>query len=258
MITDRFKGAEYMSLLRKLNFAIVGQGGIGSPFCITISRALSESNVTMFGYEYDVIEAHNIGGQFFRMEQIGKKKDESIMELMEEFSYYYRFTPLGKFEQDSEVHPIMFMAVDHNPTRYLAFQKWREEAEKNNWEHTVLIEEEDGVEVEYKIPYMMFDGRLAFNQMELYCITKHTEKAHEQHNLHRENNNLVEDGCTTKANPEQGYLVGNFMFTWYRNFLQNVIDMNQGFPATKWCPYKWTFNLSTGKTNTYGSKSNFI
>lgn len=249
---DRFKGAEYMPLLRALNLTVIGQGGIGSPFCFTTSRALSGSEARMFAYEYDTVEVQNLGGQVFSIEDIGTPKAEATQKRLKLYSDYERFLPLGKFEEDSMLTPTLMMCVDHNPTRYMSHHLWVEQSKNMGWKQKVVCGDD-----EYEVPCFYLDGRLAFNQFQIFCVTEHTYKAHEAHHLHKENNSLMVPGCTTQYNPEQGFLVGNFMFTWYRNFIQNVVDMHQGFPATKWCPYMWSFNLSTGKQSQHGEFANF-
>lgn len=248
-IQDRFKGAEYMPLLQALPITMVGQGGIGSPFALILSRSNPKA---IFGYEFDTVEEHNLGGQIFSLQDVGKGKALATQERLENYSNFFDFTMLGELFEDSEVTPTTFMCVDSNPARYMAFQTWKKMGEEKGWSHKLEV---DGME--YDVPNVMFDGRLTFNKFEIYCITEHTAAFHEANNLHKENNNLTDSECTTKSNPEVGILTGGLMFTWYRNFLQNVIDTNTLGVGFKNCPYKWTMNLSNGEINCYGQHANF-
>jgi len=248
-IQDRFKGAEYMPLLNSLSITMVGQGGIGSPFALALSRA---HPAAIFAYEYDIVEEHNLGGQIFSLSDVGEGKAEATQSRLEAYSDYYNFTPLGELLEDSEVTPTIFMCVDSNPARYLAFQTWKKMGETKGWTHEVELDD-----IKYIMPNVYFDGRLSFNQVEIYCVTEHTAAHHEATNLHLTNNNLTEGECTTKSNPEVGIVTGGLMFTWYRNFLQNVIDANILGVTAKTVPYKWTFNLSNGDINSYGKHANF-
>lgn len=243
IIQSRFKGAEYMSLLPLLPICMVGAGGIGSPFAFIISRANPKS---IYLYEYDTVEEHNLGGQIYNKRDIGHPKAAQTIKRVSDYSDYQNIQPLGKLEEQSEVTPITFMCVDDNPARYTAFQAWKKEAEANNWVYKVEV---NGIN--YDVPYVMYDGRLSFNSYDVFVITKDNYKYHEENNLPKENKNLLEEGCTTKANPEVGFLTAARMFTYYRNWLQNVIDVNQGYGAFKNVPYRFNENLSTGHINVW-------
>lgn len=233
-ITARFKGAEVMPLLQSLPICVVGNGGIGSHFLMTMTKAGPKE---VFNYEYDVVEVHNLGGQLFNKEQVGDDKATAILETCSEFNGYSRFNQLGKFKETSGTLPIMFMCVDKNSVRKIALEQWIKNAEENNWLHTIVI---DGVE--HTLPYVMIDGRISFSKLNLFVITKDTAKFHLSHKLPLEESETTPD-CTTKSNPFVGPTVANLMVSTYFNFLQNTIDYNSLGLIAREVPYLLEFDF---------------
>ena len=96
----------------------------------------------------------------------------------------------------------------------------------------------------------MIDGRLSFENYDVYCVTKLSADYHKENRLPYKVN-IVAPTCTTVSNPEVGILTGNRMVSYYRNFLSNTINMNQGFPASKFVPYRFNEDLGTGEIKVY-------
>lgn len=243
-IQSRFSGAEYAPFINQIPICTIGAGGIGSPFHLIISRM---NPLRIVNYEGDSVEIHNLGGQIFSLADIGKPKAEATAERLEAYSDYRNFSQMGWFERNNDsVLPVMFMCVDNNEVRLEAAIKWREEAEKNDWKFKVEVDEET-----YEFEWVMFDGRLSFNSLDVYVITKDTIDYHINNRLPISEEEILPPNCTTKANPEVGIMTATFMVTNYRNWVQNQINIMQEFPITKNVPYRFNVNLAALQFKTY-------
>ena len=60
-----------------LNITIVGAGGIGSWTALSLAK-MGYENITV--YDFDKVEEHNIGTQFYKTEDIGRDKVHALME----------------------------------------------------------------------------------------------------------------------------------------------------------------------------------
>lgn len=110
----RFSGAPWYESVKKTPVILIGAGGIGSWAALLLSR--TGFNVTV--YDPDIIEAHNIGGQLYRMNQIGQPKVRALAEIVGQFSetkitgyaqLYPRNVPAN--------NAIVVLAVDNIKTR---------------------------------------------------------------------------------------------------------------------------------------------
>lgn len=62
---------------------VVGAGGIGSPVALALAK-MGCRNLTL--YDPDVVEAHNLPNQFYRLRDVGRPKVEALAEVIEEFA----------------------------------------------------------------------------------------------------------------------------------------------------------------------------
>lgn len=82
----RFSSAEWAELIKESEVTIAGLGGIGSWTALLISR-LKPSFITV--YDFDTIDSTNISGQFYTMDQVGRKKADATCINLSSFSNYY-------------------------------------------------------------------------------------------------------------------------------------------------------------------------
>lgn len=247
-IDSRFSGAEYAPAIKQIPIATIGCGGIGSPFHLMISRM----NPKMIAnFEYDTVEIHNLGGQVFSMDDVGFPKADATAERLKAYSDYHEFVNFGKFEEgNQQVLPVMFLCVDNNEVRKEAVEVWRAAAEKANWVFTFEIDGE-----EYTFPWVMYDGRLSFNSFDCYVVTKESVEYHYANRLPISTEDVLPPNCTTKSNPEVGFLTAGFMLTLYRNWVHNQMDIHDDFPATKNVPYRFNADLSNFQFKTYAIRN---
>jgi len=219
-INTRFKDADYMALIPNLTITLIGNGGIGSWLALGLARlGIAE----MFNYEQDNVEEHNLGGQLFRVSDIGDTKEESMEGILYDFANFDSIRQLGLFHENSECTPIVFCAVDDNKVRRDIFDAWYAEAVSNNWEFE--MNDVDGNIV--KLPYMLFDGRMSFYKYDVYCVTKDTADIHRKDYIPL-SKEVADDTCAMKANPMIGTLCAAKMLHRFVNLLSNTIERNSG------------------------------
>lgn len=110
----RFSGAPWYKSVKETPVILIGAGGIGSWAALLLSR--TGFNVTV--YDPDIIEAHNIGGQLYRMNQIGQPKVQALAEIVGQFSET-RITGYAQLypKNISAYNAIVILAVDNIRTR---------------------------------------------------------------------------------------------------------------------------------------------
>lgn len=118
---SRFKDAGWFQPITEKKAFIIGAGGIGSWTAFSLSR----TNIGRIAViDYDTIEYHNIGGQFFKPSQIENKKVNALQKNILEFSNItidvietrYDATSISGFEV-LKTFDFAILAVDNIETR---------------------------------------------------------------------------------------------------------------------------------------------
>jgi len=105
----RFKSLPWFKEDTNETIIIGGAGGIGSWLTIMLARAGFLCHV----YDYDVIEEHNIGGQFFRLNDVDSTKVQALHTIVRDFTGEQVFTFNDKFTSESPYHMFMMSAFDN-------------------------------------------------------------------------------------------------------------------------------------------------
>ena len=122
MNRDRFKDAPWMQGDTRMCL-VYGAGGIGSWVALMLARAGLEVGI----FDDDVIESHNIGGQLFRMEDIGKKKVVAVQEIVKDFTGDDIHIFDERVIEGSMTNGICVMAFDNMKARHDAYNNWKEQ-----------------------------------------------------------------------------------------------------------------------------------
>ena len=108
---------------QKSKIHILGAGSTGSFIALTLSK-LGFKDITI--YDFDKIEEHNIPNQFYRKEDIGKEKTESIKEIVKSFSDLNLKTENIKIDKNTnlgiELNSIVIFCLDNIKTRKLVYE----------------------------------------------------------------------------------------------------------------------------------------
>ena len=179
----RFSGAPWYESVKKTPVILIGAGGIGSWAALLLSR--TGFNVTV--YDPDIIEAHNIGGQLYRMNQIGQPKVQALAEIVGLFSE----TKIAGYAQlypknVAAYNAIVILAVDNIKTR-------RDVASSGNFLYLI-------------------DGRMTAESHMVYTI-KHENSGHminKYLNTLPEDENAISDGpCSMRATSFNGAAIAS-------------------------------------------------
>ena len=139
---NRFKGADWFEIVQEQNVILAGLGGIGSWVSLFLSR-LGPKTISL--YDDDRFEEHNLSGQAFRINSLGRSKVEEAASIATDFSNYTKsYSFVSKYLEMSSTSKIMICGFDNMGARKLFYNKWKES-----------IIQEDSHE------YLFIDGRLS-------------------------------------------------------------------------------------------------
>lgn len=212
-VQSRFSEAPWAEDAENHHLIIGGTGGIGS----WLNLFLSSINYSVHIYDFDTIELHNLGGQFFGKHQIGTSKVQAIKENIIQFRDSKNVTIYQEpYAENSLISPIMISAFDNMKARKVMFENWKTQ--------------EDRV--------AFIDGRQLAEMGMVYCVLPGQENLYENELF--DDSEVLELNCNYKATTHCGALTASLLTT----LVTNVI-YNQKFKAEiRTLPFKLEFNLS--------------
>lgn len=219
--TGRFKDLMWFEKAKNLKAIIGGCGGIGSWLALLVSRA----GIIPYLYDDDTIEAHNIGGQFFRIQDIGLLKTESVSKTLYDFSNGYCDYSSGKYREGSMSSYIMFSAFDNMQARKTMFENFSN-----------FISSTDKNDPYYVKP-IFIDGRLGAEYFEIYCVT---EDKLEDYKKTLFNDSEVQDlPCTAKQTSHAAAMIAANMTGFLTNHLSNCVTNSD----ERVVPFKYFYSI---------------
>lgn len=227
---NRFKGADWFEIVQEQNVILAGLGGIGSWVSLFLSR-LGPKTITL--YDDDRFEAHNLSGQAFRINNLGRFKVEEAASIAIDFSNYtksYAFN--SKYTERCSTSKIMICGFDNMGARKLFYNKWKES----------IIPEESH-------EYLFIDGRLTADMFQLFCIQGNDTyvQGEYERNWLFEDKDADETDCTFRQTSHIAAMLGTYITTYFTNFCSNLSPDN--FP--KRIPWFMEYNSIV---NTYDFK----
>lgn len=193
----RYKDAPWFS--KEANYqekvTIVGLGGIGSNTLYNLTKSLP--NIEYILVDFDRVEQHNIGTQFFRPSDINKPKVVAMNDICESFMPDINLKPVIDRFNESYYNPITITGLDNMTSRREVFDIWRQHDDRE----------------------LLIDGRLRATFYEVLVITKGMEEAYEETLF---NDSKVVGGlCTFKQTTHFAMLIGARITQIISNFLSN-------------------------------------
>lgn len=156
----RFSSAEWADIIKQSEVTIAGLGGIGSWTALLISR-LKPSFITV--YDFDTVDSTNISGQFYNMEQIGRRKTDATCLNLANFSEYYTYN--SKDTDINSLHNIdgniLVCGFDNMEARKKYFSLFKNKVQSTPIQHRKKI--------------LYVDGRLAAEEFQVFAITGNDE-----------------------------------------------------------------------------------
>ena len=194
----RFQGLDWYSQDDAPVVVVGGAGGIGSWLSFFLARA--NFNVTLS--DFDIVEEHNIGGQLFKRNQIGKYKAEAVGRNVSEFSTNTINAQTVKITEETATHEFMFSAFDNMDARRAMFKVWKRSW--NSMNRPIFI-----------------DGRLNAEQFQIFCVTP--ENADEYERIHLFNDSEVEDApCSAQQTTHTAAMIAGHMVGFFTNHITNI------------------------------------
>lgn len=194
----RFQGLDWYSQDNAPTVVVGGAGGIGSWLSFFLARA----NFNVILADFDTVEEHNIGGQFFKRNQIGRYKSEAVGNNVSEFSTNTINTYTVKITENTATHEFMFSAFDNMDARRAMFKVWKRSW--NNMNRPIFI-----------------DGRLNAEQFQIFCVTP--ENADEYERIHLFNDSEVEDApCSAQQTTHTAAMIAGHMVGFFTNHITNI------------------------------------
>jgi hypothetical protein len=191
----RFKDAGWISKDAP-NIMILGMGGIGSNTFYNLYRSIPAHYRVI---DFDTVEEHNTGTQFFSKHSIGELKIESVKLLSESFSNCILSleAECQKVRDGFVASAITITGFDNMEARKAAFEAW------------MKIEDRE----------VFIDGRLRATSYDVYFVKKGDESRYLETLF--DDNDLTSDVCTFKQTSHFGMLIGARITMLLTNYLVN-------------------------------------
>lgn len=197
---NRFKDAPWFTD-RDEHVMIGGAGGIGSWLTFFLTRAGFCPAV----YDFDIIEEHNLGGQLFRMEDVGKPKVTALYQIIRDFCNTEITTFNSRIGEESPSHYFMFSAFDNMIARKDLFEAWKRGINNST------------------VKPIFIDGRLTMEQLQIFCVTPENMEEYEREHLFADSE--VEDApCTMKQTSHSAAMIATHMLGFFTNHITNIYE----------------------------------
>ena len=208
--TSRFSSAIWYDAVRTKSILLAGVGGIGSYVAFLLSRMNPES-ITI--YDPDIVETVNMSGQLYCKEDVGFNKVDRVAEMMLKYSNYYKVISIPeRFDSSCSSRDIMICGFDNMEARRIFFYNW--------------LQHVSGMPTKEKKKCLFIDGRLAAEELQIFCITGDDE----YHKKIYENQHLFSDSeadatvCSYKQTSHCANMIGSLIVNLFVNFVANECE----------------------------------
>ena len=208
--TSRFSGAIWFNNIQSKTVTLAGLGGIGSYVAFLLARLhISRLNL----YDDDVIEAGNMSGQLYEINNVGKPKVTGTADVLQRFSTFWDVNAFNeRFTPHSSPTEIMICGFDNMEARKVFYERWK-----------ALVNTKTPEE---KVKCLFIDGRLAAESFQVLCI-----RGDDNYSMTRyEKDYLFTDSeadetiCSYKQTTFMANMIGSVMVNLFVNFCANECD----------------------------------
>lgn len=192
----RYASAPYFQDSEDITILLLGAGGIGSNTAFALSRSIKSTIIVV---DYDIVETHNTGTQFFIKDSIGKSKVYGLSTTLTKFATSAKFQYLNSKTTGDIISPITITAFDNMEARKLSFEAWCNLPDRE----------------------IFIDGRLIADQYTVYTVLPGNEDRYRE--------TLFDDAdipaapCTYKQTSHFGLLIGARITNIMLNFITNKL-----------------------------------
>ena len=203
-MAETLRGEKYRGRFKEAPWAgkydgdilIGGVGGIGSWTTLLLDRA----GFNLILYDMDVIEEHNIGGQFYSVSDIGRSKAVAVKTLCTEMSGGSGMLTFNERITDTTLAArISISCFDNMAARRTLFNCWRKNVDR----------------------LLFIDGRMSAEGFQIYTVKPGEEEEYEKTLF---DDVEVSDGpCSFKATSHTGAIIGGYITAIVTNFITNYV-----------------------------------
>lgn len=193
-IDARFKDAPWYAKASSHRILVGGAGGIGSNALYYLTKTIPAH---YFVFDFDTVDIHNIGTQFFGKSQLGELKVNAIKKVLEDYSNAKIIAFNQAFTKDTGNMDIMLSCFDNMKARKIFYECWKE---RNSG--------------------ILIDGRLRATYYEIFVVTP--ERCEEYEKTLFEDIEVDEGPCTFKQAAFTAGLIGARMTHILVNYLTNL------------------------------------
>ena len=207
--TSRFSGAVWYDKIKEKEVIIAGCGGIGSYVCYLLSR-LHPTHITI--YDPDIVEAVNMSGQMYSINDIGKYKVDAMTIMAQNYSDYQNMSALAEaYTNESLTSDIMICGFDNMKARKTFFNKWLDHMKHSDCPENCLF----------------IDGRLAAETFQVFCIVGNDTASIDRYTKEWLFTDTEADAtqCSYKQTTFMANMIGSIMVNLFVNFCANQTDV---------------------------------
>ena len=200
-----FRGLPWFEMANNMYCTIGGAGGIGSWLALFLSRIGVNPTI----YDFDYVEKRNMGGQFYKQEDIGLPKVQALSENIYSFvAHKYLNIYARRLTSGCSQSTMSFSAFDNMEARKTMFQNWKRDVSKMR------------LEEQYKAIFI--DGRLEAEFFQIFCVTANRIEQYEATLF--DDSELPDTTCTVKQTTHVAAMIGAYMTTLFTNHLTNITE----------------------------------
>lgn len=198
-----------------------GAGGIGSWTALLLSRAGFRPVV----YDFDTVEAHNIGGQLYDVASIEKLKVEALHKIIVDFAEISIDISEERMNEESSSNKYVISAFDNMIARKQMFENWVKLYASPASSH-------------YDPTGLFIDGRLTAEQMWIYCVKASSKDDIEAYRKTIfPDSELPDDPCTFRQTSHAAAMIASHIVGFLTNHITNIIDGDD----VRAVPFEWEY-----------------
>lgn len=224
---DRFKSAPWYTLATKTVVTVGGAGGTGSWTTMLLARAGFRPVV----FDFDTVEIHNMAGQLYTRDAIGKSKVKALQELIESTCDTKIMACNQSLDTETRISRFCIAAFDNMAARRTMFESWKKNCclEGHPLKDALFI-----------------DTRLEVQHMWIYCLSPlkpDNIKEYEEKYL-KDDSEIPEAMCTFKQTSHAAAMLASNVVGFLTNHITNVAtdeDMSV-------VPFRWEYYIPRAMT----------
>lgn len=221
-INNNFRNAPWFSESNPEKVLVGGCGGIGS----WTTYFLASSGLDVFVVDNDIVEPHNLGGQMFDINQVGKLKVDAINDKIINSTGRAIAVINGRIELGGVSNYISVGAFDNMKARKDFFYNWK------NKLSTFTVEP------------ILIDGRLTLEEWQIFCVNRNTMDEYEEKYLFSDDE-VAPLQCSMKQTTFSAAMIGSHICGMVLNHVTNIITRDE----IRFNPFLWEYNNAISNNN---------